>query len=225
MKADPKYFEAFTRLMQRIEKAISDERADPVVICIAGGAAVHLYTGSRVSKDIDAKVFARFLLPDDLDISYRDAQGHVRSLYFDRQYNDTFSLLHENAYHDAVPIEVPGVDRRKLDVRLLAPLDLAVSKLSRYEANDQEDIAALASEGLVDSESLRARAEEALPGYVGNTSRVRGSLQLAIKLVKRKQAGNPPPARRELAKLFGKLDWDESFNPKQERSRKPPRLK
>jgi len=185
LRADPAYLKAFAEIMRRIEHALGKrEGAKPVVVCVAGGAALHLYTGSRVSKDVDAKVMARFLPPDDLEVSYRDADGHARLLYFDTQYNDTYGLLHEDAYEEALSIEVPGVDASRLDVRLLAPLDLAVSKLSRYEVHDQEDIRALAQAGLIDAKSLRRRAEEALPSYVGDTRRVKASIGLAEKLVR-----------------------------------------
>lgn len=189
LRADPGYFRAFATIMSRIENALdSVERGLPVVVCIAGGAALHLYTGARVSKDIDAKIMARFLPPENLEVAYKGADGHARVLYFDTQYNDSYALLHQDAYRDAIPIAVPGVDRKRLDVRLLAPLDLAVSKLSRYETHDQEDIAALARAGLIEARSLRARAEEALPDYVGNVERARNSIALAERLVKREAA-------------------------------------
>jgi hypothetical protein len=185
LKADAGYFTAFAELMKRIENALGKHRAaKPVVVCVAGGAALHLYTGSRVSKDIEAKIFARFLPPENLEVSYRDADGHARLLYFDTHYNDTYGLLHEDAYDDAVSITLPGVDPARLDVRLLSPLDLAVSKLSRFETHDQEDIRALARAGLIDAKALRNRAEEALPSYVGDVQRVKTSIGLAEKLVK-----------------------------------------
>ncbi len=70
-------------------------------------------------------------------------------------------------------------------MRLLSPLDLAVSKLPRYELHDQEDIGALAKAGLIDSQGLRRRAEEALPRYVGDVNRVKNSIALAERLVKK----------------------------------------
>jgi hypothetical protein len=192
LKADPEYFKAFAEVMKRLQDSLkSAVGRKPVVVCVAGGAALHLYTGSRVSKDVDATVLARFLPPDNLEVSYRDADGHARLLYFDTQYNDTYALLHENAYEDAISIKVPGVDAKRLDVRLLQPLDLAVSKLSRFEAHDQEDIRALAIAGLIDAKGLRARAEEALPAYVGETRRVRTSIALAEKLIANNAPSSP----------------------------------
>ena len=183
LHADPAYLAAFAAIMKRIEE-FAGKRQVPLVVCVSGGAALHLYTGARVSKDIDAKIMARFLPPDRLEASYRGADGHARLLYFDTQFDDTYALLHEDAYDDAIPIRLPGVDPKRLEVRLLTPLDLAVSKLSRYEVYDQEDIEALAKAGLIDAGDLRRRAEEALPAYVGNVDRVRNSIDLAEKLVR-----------------------------------------
>lgn len=183
LRPESNYLRAFAEVMKRIERALKPKGDKPVVICVAGGAAVHFYTGSRVSKDIDATIMARFLPPDDLEVSYQDADGHARLLYFDTQYNDTFALLHENAYEDAVSIQIPGLNAQNLDVRLLTPMDLAVSKLSRFETHDQDDIRALARLGLLDPAALRRRAEEALPNHVGDTRRVRNSIALAEKLV------------------------------------------
>jgi hypothetical protein len=184
LKADAAYIAAFGQIMKRIQHVVAKHPGKAIRVCVAGGAAVHLYTGGRVSKDIDAKVMARFLPPDNLEVTYRGKDGHARLLYFDTQYNDTYALLHEDAYDDSLPITVPGVDPARLDVRLLSPLDLAVSKLSRYETHDQEDIRALAQAGLVDAAALRRRAEEALPSYVGDVKRVKTSIALAEKLVR-----------------------------------------
>jgi hypothetical protein len=183
---DPEYVRAFATIMSRIERALGAKRpAKPVVACVAGGAALHFYTGSRVSKDIDAKIMARVLLdPRDLQVAYRGEDGHARLVYFDTQYNDTFSLLHQDAYDDAFPIPVEGVDARRLEVKLLTPLDLAVSKLSRFSDVDQSDIRALAHAGLIEASAFRRRAEEALPDYVGDLDRIRTSINIACRLVK-----------------------------------------
>jgi hypothetical protein len=185
LRPDPEYLKAFAEIMSRIERALGPKRpAKPVVVCVAGGAAMHFYVGGRFTDDIDAKILARVLLdPQDLQVAYRGQDGHARLLYFDTQYNDSFALLHHNAYDDARPIDVEGVDSRRLEVRLLTPLDLAVSKLSRYKTQDQDDIRALAGAGLIDAASLRRRAEEALPDYVGNLERIKTSIILACRLV------------------------------------------
>ena len=190
-RPDPEYLKAFATIMSRIEKALGAKPpVKPVVACVAGGAALHFYTGARFSNDIDARIMARVLLDaQDLQVAYRGEDGHARLLYFDTQYNDSFALLHQDAYDDAIPLALGGVDARRLAVKLLAPLDLAVSKLSRFNEQDLLDIAALAREGLIQATKLRSRAMEALPDYVGNLDRIKTSIDIACKLVKEAAPG------------------------------------
>jgi hypothetical protein len=183
IKADPAYWQAFAELMSRIAVALGDYKGPAVPVYVAGGAASHLYTGSRFSADVDATLGRRLLLPDDLQVMYRSGDGKHRTLYFDRQYNDTLGLMHDEAHADSVPIDVPGVKRKRLDVRLLSPVDLAVSKLARFAEPDQEDIKALARAGLLGPEELRTRAEEALAGYIGRVNDVRISMDKACRMV------------------------------------------
>jgi hypothetical protein len=142
-----------------------------------------LYTGARTSKDVDAAFSHRIVLPEDLEVSYRDADGAARLLYFDRQYNDTFALMHEDARADSLPLPLKDLDARVLEVRLLSALDLAVSKVSRFSSQDREDINSLARHGLIQSAPLRRRAEEAARAYVGNLGRLRSSIDLACRIV------------------------------------------
>lgn len=184
--AVPAYVEAFREIVSRIErslKASGAELAEPVKLYVAGGAALHFYTGARISEDIDATFSRKVLLPPDLEVTYRDVDGTTRLLYFDRQYNDTFGLLHENADNDSLALNLGGVDPAVMDVRLLSPLDLAVSKLARFETGDQQDIRSLAEAGHLDVEEFRERANEALIAYVGPTDRLKPSIELACKII------------------------------------------
>lgn len=160
---------------------------------VAGGAALHFYVGERVSRDVDAAFSRRIALPEDLEVSYRDADGAARMLHFDRQYNDTLALLHEDAYEDAAALELSGVDSAVLQVCVLSPLDLAVTKIARFSDQDRDDIATLARHKLIDSATLRERAAQALAGYVGDTARVKGSIDIAGRIVAdvEKRRGKP----------------------------------
>ncbi len=184
-RAQPEYVAAFTEIAARIAATLegAPKRGLPVRMYVAGGAALHFYTGERVSRDIDASFSHRLALPDDLEAAFRDSDGAARLLYFDRQYNDTLGLLHEDAHEDSKPLKLERIDSRALDVRLLTPLDLAVSKIGRFSQQDRDDIAALARNGLISATKLRRRAEEKLRDYVGNTARVQGSIELACRIV------------------------------------------
>lgn len=188
----PGYVAAFSDIASRIQATIlkaGKKAVLPVRMVVAGGAAVLFYTGTRVSLDIDATLSQRILLPEQLESAYADGDGAPRVLYFDRQYNDTYALMHENAADDAHPLKLPGIDPAVLDIRLLSPTDLAVSKLARYADHDQDDIAALARHGLIDASGVRKRAEQALIAFVGETRRVKTSIRLACALIERQRQG------------------------------------
>jgi hypothetical protein len=182
--ARPEYVAAFAQIVARIAATLPPgTRRTPVKMYVAGGAAMHFYTGERVSRDIDAVFSLRIALPEDLEVSYRDADGAARMLYFDRQYNDTLGLLHEDAHKDSLALELEGVDRRILEVRLLSPLDLAVTKIGRLADQDRDDIAALARRKLITAAALRKRAEEATGAYVGDLTRLHNSINIACRVV------------------------------------------
>jgi hypothetical protein len=185
IKAQAAYLDAFAEVLSRIQQALEGSRPDvfPIRMVVAGGAALHLLTGARVSEDVDAAFSKRVLFSDEIEVSYRDPDGRARLLYLDRNYNDTLGLLHEDAHKDAQPVAFPGIDKKLIDVRVLAPIDLAVSKLSRFADQDREDILLLAREGLIDAASLRKRAEQALAGYVGDLNPVRNSIAIACRLI------------------------------------------
>jgi hypothetical protein len=181
----PEYVAAFRELAARIAAALKDvsPSALPIRMYVAGGAALHFHTGERVSVDVDATFSRRIALPDSLDVAYRDEDGAARLLYFDRQYNDTLGLMHEDAQDDSIPLALEGIDPGVLDVRILTPVDLAVSKLGRFSEQDRADIAALARRGLVNASDLERRATKALDNYVGDTRRLRGTIAQAVKIV------------------------------------------
>lgn len=195
--AGPPYAQALAELVARIEEKTRGvpPKDLPIRMYVAGGAALHLLTGERVSEDVDASFSRRLLLTEELAVAYRDADGQARPLYLDRSYNDTLGLLHENAHRDSRPVALPGVDPTRIEVRILTPLDLAVSKLSRFSDQDRRDIESLARRGLIGGKELRRRAEEALGGYVGELDAVRNTIDLACRLVDDIRAR--PPGRRK----------------------------
>src|SRR5258705_340779 len=104
--ARPEYLAALREILHRIATSLSGSppRALPVRMYLAGGAALHLYTGEIVPPEFDATFSPRFARRENLEVAYRDAAGAAGFLYFDRQYNDTLGLLHEDAYEDSVPL-------------------------------------------------------------------------------------------------------------------------
>jgi hypothetical protein len=181
------YLEALKLLIGRIQETVrphAGRLAEPVRMFIAGGTCLAFYVNRRVSDDIDASFSRKIALPEDLEATYIDENGKSRLLYFDYQYNDTLGRMHQGALEDSAPFPLPGIDPKLVEVRLLAPVDLAVSKLSRFGETDRGDIQALAEAGLFTEQELRARAEDALIDYVGNIDALKTTIDLACDLVR-----------------------------------------
>lgn len=189
------YGAALLDVLKRIESEFRDydQRALPIRMVIAGGTALYLHTGERVTEDIDATFSRRVLFSSDIEVAYRDPDGRAALLYLDRNYNDTLGLMHEDADDDAMRVDIRDIDRKVLDVRVLTPLDLAVSKLARFSDQDRDDILLLARHKLVDAKALRKRAGKALGGYVGNTTTVGNTLDIACRLL---ESAKPVKQRR-----------------------------
>ncbi|MBS0316972.1 MAG: hypothetical protein JSR49_07610 [Proteobacteria bacterium] len=79
-----------------------------------------------------------------------------------------------------------GVDQ--LQVYVLAPVDLAVSKIARFADNDKEDIAALVRLGLTTADEIEQRAIPALAGFVGGQAMLRLNLRDAVALARKVEA-------------------------------------
>ncbi len=177
----PELRAALVSLLDRIDAEVRSGGYDgpPIQALLAGGMAVNFYCGTRYTADVDAAFSQRLLLPwRELTVDYVRADGSKSFIYIDPTYSPALSLLHED-YEDDV-VEWPGIgnERRTVQLRVLAPVDLAVSKLGRFTSRDAEDILALAGKGLFTCEQFRRRAEEALAGYIGNARPVRQSIDL-----------------------------------------------
>jgi hypothetical protein len=195
---DKGYVDAVGRLFKRIETLLEgvDPAKLPLRVYVAGGAAAFFHTGARASRDVDATLSLRLHLPADLEEAYVDSDGNPASVYLDGSYNDTLGPLHERAFEDSKALDLAGVNPAKVDVRVLAPVDLAISKLGRFSEHDRHDIAAMAAAGLIDPDAFERRATEALQYYVGHPAMPRINLADALKLI-RKSALAKPRSRRQ----------------------------
>ncbi|MCY0852690.1 hypothetical protein [Cupriavidus sp. D39] len=80
--------------------------------------AVHLYTASRVTTDVDAEFAGRVLLPQDVLVDVVLEDGTPQVIYLDTNYNPTFALMHEDYQEDSIPVDL-GLDQ--IQVRVLSP--------------------------------------------------------------------------------------------------------
>lgn len=154
----------------------------PLQVYLAGGMAVHLYTATRVTTDVDAEFGSRIFVPGDLIVDVTLEDGSRQSVHFDTNYNASFALMHEDYLHDAIPLDF-GVPNIALHV--LSPVDLAVSKIARFAGNDKEDIEALVRLGLVNADAMEERASNAIAGFVGGQALLLLNLRDAVALARK----------------------------------------
>jgi len=139
----------------------------PIKLFLAGGAAVHWWTRDRVTGDLDIDGGIQ-LGVKDLRIAYFDESGNSRILYLDKNYNPMFGLMHENYQEEAYPIGKNLGIQHIFDLRVLTPVHLAISKVSRLSLNDAEDIKNLAQKGLIQPQDFDIKATDALRVSIGH---------------------------------------------------------
>jgi hypothetical protein len=183
-KAFPELSQALSQLLDQMDASIRKGGYDgpPITMYLAGGMAVNFHCGSRYTEDVDA-FYTRRLHVGPCQVNYTHKDGSPSFLYLDNNYNPTFGLLHENHDRDAVEWTGIGNERRMILLYVLSPVDLAVTKISRYSLQDREDILALANADLFSDEQLRKRAIEALHDYIGDRAPVMTSIELICRQI------------------------------------------
>jgi hypothetical protein len=176
MNASPELRAALNALLDKIEVNIHPEFIGTINMYIAGGIALNFYCGTRYTEDVDASFSHRITPLRDIEVNYTRHDGTPAILYLDPHYNPSFSLLHPDFEADSIPWdELNG--KRRIRVRVLHPLDLALSKISRLSDQDEQDILTLAAMGFITPEKIQARAEEALKDYIGKPDRIRADIR------------------------------------------------
>ena len=170
-------------LFKQLEERLSLCR--PLTVYLAGGMAVHLYTANRVTTDVDAEFAGRVIIPNDLMVEIKLEDGSPQVIYLDTNYNSTFALMHEDYQDDAIPVDL-GLEQ--IQVCVLSPVDLAVSKIARLADNDREDIQELVQLGLTTADEIEQRANSAMAGYIGGRSLLQLNLQDAISIARNAEA-------------------------------------
>ena len=76
------FAEAVGRVVRHLARSL-EGAGEPVRMVLAGGVAVHLHTGARVSNDIDAALSLPVHVPRDMTAHFDADDGTPRTVYFD----------------------------------------------------------------------------------------------------------------------------------------------
>ncbi len=154
---------AIYKMMEIISEQIPNNVAYPIKAYITGGCAVHFYTNNRVSDDVDLILSHRVNIPSDLSVVWLDENENINQVSYDYTYNPTFGLLHED-FEDRAEL-IKTIDD-KFEIYTLSPVDLIITKISRYASNDEEDINNIIKCCNIDKNLLSKLANDAINGGV-----------------------------------------------------------
>lgn len=214
---NPNLKKAVGEIIHRISETLP-EMKQPISMYLAGGIAVNFYTGYRSTGDIDASFSRLLLLPKqkELTVAYEE-KGERRTIYFDTKYNTTFAVIHPAHEEDALIVEGKEFEDKKICLKILNPVDLAVSKIARFGGKDKEDIEQLASYQLVTAKEVEVRTTEALEYYIGNTTMLDINLQEALDIINQvqvkelKNTNNQQVVKEAIEQSSGKFLQDTSI--------------
>lgn len=196
----PELTDAFLEIVNKIDAIIhqSAYKGEPIRMYVAGGMAMHRYCGTRYTRDVDAEFSRKILLPyDELVVTYQREDGRQTSLYVDAAYHTSIGLIHEDYQDDAWPWDDIQSEHGRLAVYTFSPIDLAISKVSRYASRDQDDILELFRGGWFTAEAFRERAFEAIVYYVGDVGRVQTGVELMFEEMQKIEVSAPRQAPDE----------------------------
>lgn len=163
-----------------ITEQISNAQPGAYKAYVFGGAAVHIHTNHRGSADIDVELSAvKHLDLSDIVVMFEDEDGEPQILTIDPNFTSTISgILNENYEDNAILLW--DTEDSPLKAYVVAPLDLAVSKLDRLAQNDQDDILALFKRGCFTADRLEEYALEALSYAIGEPTRLHGNIEYMV---------------------------------------------
>lgn len=182
-------FQMFENLDIHLKKNYNDLPSEAVKVYLFGGCAVHLHIGNRASNDLDAELESIQKLKPlaNLEsaikaVGFDDEEGDYCMLDFDGNFNPTIAPIHPD-YKERSSL-LHTTKSKLVSLYLVAAVDIAVSKLGRFESIDRKDIISLFQNNMFTIEEFRETAEEA-KSYCGvATDKLEFNMDMAIDLLK-----------------------------------------
>lgn len=179
---DSEFWRATERFMHRLSCTIERKLEQPVKAYLSGDAAFHYYTGERNPHLLDLSFSRNFLVPQNIYESYM-ADGVSHQIQFNFKHSPISSFIFHEYLDQASPIGIYG-ENQNIELFVLPPIDLAVSKLSCHGDKSINDIARLATIGGFDAETFQQHAKGLLDQYLGNKSTLHEKIEHACNAIR-----------------------------------------
>lgn len=166
---------ALWRLFEQLDAQIDQDVR--VRAYLFGGHAVQLYTGNRYTRGVDVHFDRRVFIPSDLTVQSTLTDGREHASFINTQFNCRSVLMHPDALASSVRL---NLNFNKLEIYVLSPLDLAVTKLERFSKLDRQDIIDLLKLELFTVQDMQDRSFQALDNYYGSTKSLKDKVIQAI---------------------------------------------
>ncbi len=178
--------------LRDIDSLLGEEKVrGKITLFIFGGAAAVIAYGSRRGTvDIDAYLEGGAMRKKLMGWAGEDSELARKHGIHLHEANTDLMLIEDPDWKGRC-LEIFKGRLKRLRVRALGKEDLILSKLSRYNDRDREDIRFLAEHHEIDPKKLIAYYESARPYYVGRLA----TLDQTFDIVLQEHFGHPPVDR------------------------------
>lgn len=154
-------------------KRIDTRLKKKITLIAVGGTAMTLLNFKESTIDVDFDISR-----EDYD-SFKNAIDKtfhvdifVDGYIFSEQLPDDYAKI---------AFDFKNIGFKKINLRILHPMDIILTKAARYNARDEDDIAALVKKIKIDKEKLKSRFNEILGSYAGSEYVFRDNFETILK--------------------------------------------
>ena len=144
-----------------------------ITLIAVGGTAMTLlnFKESTIDVDFDVGREDHDLFKNVIDKTFR-VDIFVDGYIFSEQLPDDYAKI---------AFDFKNISFKKINLKILHPMDIILTKTARYNARDEDDIAALVKKIKINKEELKSRFEKILGSYAGSESIFRDNFEAILK--------------------------------------------
>ena len=162
-------------------------------VYISGGSAMSFYIPNRATLGLDMEVKSnnkKILIPQ-LELNHTDMiLPNMQKLYIDSVFHPKFYIMSKDYIRNSISVDIFKHEKDNIVIikpHIISPLDLILSKLIRWSANDQNDVYLLIENNCVVKEQLKNEIEVVLTsatiGYIDNANRLNNNINECLDMV------------------------------------------